>query len=125
MKIPANYLPIMPYLILNKEKAFLQFCKTVFGAQEQLIVPQDDRIMHGELRIFNAVIMFAGATDVYKEKSSGMYLYVDDVSIIYEKALSENAKSLMTPDNKGYGFTAGFEDPFGNQWWIVQAEKEC
>lgn len=23
-----------------------------------------------------------------------------------------------------YGYTAGFEDPFENQWWIVAGEKE-
>lgn len=60
MKIPEQYLPIMPYLILKDTKGFLKFTKE--GAEEQLIVPTEDgKIMHGEIRIFDAVVMFGNA----------------------------------------------------------------
>jgi PhnB protein len=124
MRIPDQYLPLMPYLIVNNAKAFAEFVKTVFGATEQLIVPEGEDIMHGELRVYDAVIMFAGASDTWNEKTAGMYIYVPDVSDIYNLALENGAKSLMPPEEKDYGFTAGFEDPFGNHWWIVEAEKD-
>lgn len=121
MNIPQNYLPVMPYLILKKAKAFMEFAKIVFDAKEQLIVPgENETIMHGELKIFDAVIMFAQAGDTWTEKTAGMYIYVKDVNKVYQKALENKAVSLMTPEKKEYGYSGGFEDPFGNHWWIVE-----
>jgi PhnB protein len=123
MKIPPQYLPVMPYLIVKDSKGFLQFAKDVFGATEQMIVPgENDQVMHGELRIHDAVIMFANATGNWSEKSAGMYMHVSDVDTVYDKALKNGATSLMPPQEKDYGYTAGFDDPFGNQWWIAQGE---
>jgi len=126
MKIPSEYLPVMPYLILKDSKGFLKFAKEIFNATEQMIVPSEDgsHIMHGEIKIFDAVIMFAQANENWHEKSAGMYLYLEDVNHVYSKAISHGSKSLMLPDKKEYGYTAGFEDPFGNQWWIVEGEKD-
>lgn len=125
MKIPSEYLPVMPYLILKDSKGFLKFAKEIFGATEQMIVPAEDgtHIMHGEIKIFDAVIMFAQANENWSEKPAGMYIYLEEVNHVYSKAISCGAKSLMLPDKKEYGYTAGFEDPFGNQWWIVEGEK--
>ncbi len=54
----------MPYLVLNDGKGFAEFAKSVFGATEQLIAPTDDnKIGHGELKIYDAVIMFANSGD--------------------------------------------------------------
>ena len=125
MKIPEQYLPVMPYLVLNKAKEFDEFAKLVFGATEQLIVPtEDNKIMHGELRIFDAVIMFASSGDNWKEKTAAMYLHVYNVNDLYNRALKHGAKSLGEPEQKEYGYTAGFEDPFGNQWFIVEAGED-
>jgi uncharacterized glyoxalase superfamily protein PhnB len=125
MKIPEQYLPIMPYLVLNDAKGFAEFAKSVFGATEQLIIPTDDnKIRHGELKIYDGVIMFADSGDNWVEKTAAMYLHVHDVNDIYNTALKQGAKSLGEPQQKDYGYSAGFEDPFGNQWFIVEAGKE-
>jgi PhnB protein len=122
MKIPENYLPLMPYSILDDATAFLAYAIKVFGATEQLIVPgQDGRgIMHGEIKIGDAVIMFAGSTASWKQKTSGMFLYVEDVNRTYNAGIEQGGTALQKPEQKEYGFSAGFEDPFGNQWWITQ-----
>jgi uncharacterized glyoxalase superfamily protein PhnB len=125
MKIPEQYLPVMPYLILEDARAFAEFAKSVFGAKEQLIVPAaDNKIMHGELKIHDAVIMFANSGANWSEMKAAMYLHVLDVKTVYEKAMQLGAKSLGEPGQKEYGYTAGFEDPFGNQWFVVEAEKD-
>ena len=125
MKIPEQYLPVMPYLIVKNAKKFMAFAKEVFNATEQLIVPaEDDKIMHGELKIHDAVIMFADASDTWNEKTAAMYMYVDNVNNIYHLALGNGATNLQAPEKKEYGYTAGFVDAFGNQWFIVEAEKE-
>lgn len=124
MKIPENYLPVMPYIIINDSAAFLQFTKTVFGATEQLIVPGEDgrSIMHGEIRIGTAVLMFANTNANWGAKSCGMFIYVEDTHKVYETALAHGATSLMQPVKQDYGYSGGFEDPFGNHWWICQGE---
>lgn len=124
MKIPKQYLPVMPYLILQDAGKFADFAKYVFGATEQLIVPAEGgKVMHGELRIFDAVIMFADAGGNWKEKTAAMYIYVTDVRKVYEAALENGARSLEQPQKKDYGFSAGFEDPHGNHWFIVEPEE--
>jgi len=124
MKIPAQYLPVMPYLIVSDAKGFFNFAKSVFGAKEQLIVPtENNEIMHGEIRIGDAIVMFADARGSWKEKTAAMYMYIPDVSEAFKSALDNGATSLEEPQEKEYGFSAGFEDPFGNYWFIVEAEK--
>ena len=123
MKIPKEYLPIMPYLIIPNAKAFIAFMKTVFDAKEQLIVDRTETlIMHGELRIGDAVIMLADATEQFKERAAGMFIYVSGVDSIYEKAITNGATMLMKPVKQEYGYTAGFQDAWGNQWWVVEGE---
>ncbi|HTA27220.1 MAG TPA: VOC family protein [Bacteroidia bacterium] len=123
MKIPEQYLPVMPYLIIKDAKAFKIFMMDVFGATEQELVPRDEHlIMHGELKIGDAIIMYADATEKYGARPSGMFIYIESVDEIYKRAMEKGSKSLMTPVKMEYGYTAGFEDSWGNQWWIVQGE---
>ena len=123
MKIPKEYLPIMPYLIIPNARGFVNFMKAVFDAKEQLVIDRTETlIMHGELRIHDAVIMFADATEQFKERAAGMFIYVIGVDDIYSKAIANGATMLMKPVKQEYGYTAGFQDTWGNQWWIVEGE---
>ncbi|MBC7450624.1 MAG: VOC family protein [Cytophagales bacterium] len=116
MKIPAQYLPLMPYLILKDSKGFHAFAQTVFHVTDQMVVPgENGNIMHGELKVFDAVIMSAQANANWTEKSAGMCVYVEGVDAINANTFAAGAKSLMSLEKNDYGYTAGFEDPFGNQ----------
>lgn len=122
MKTPPNYPQLMPYLMVNNAYDFMAFMKTVFGATEQLIVPRSEGIiMHGELRIGQAVIMFADATAEFKPFPGSIFIYVDDADKVFEKALSEGATMLQELENREYGRGGGFQDIFGNQWWVNTA----
>jgi Uncharacterized protein conserved in bacteria len=124
MKIPSQYLPVMPYLILQDAAGFWQFAQKVFGAKEQMMAPDEKGgIRHAEMRIGDAVIMFAGAVPDWPPKTAGMFLYVDNVDTVYAAAVQNGAQSLMEPQQREYGYTAGFDDPFGNQWWITAPEQ--
>jgi len=124
MKIPDNYLPVMPYIIIDDAAAFLAFTKNVFDAREHMIVPGDNgrTVMHGEIKIGDALIMFAGSSAAWGTKTSGMFIYVADVDKVYNAALRHGANSLMAPVQQDYGYSGGFEDPFGNHWWICKGE---
>lgn len=123
MQIPDYYLPVMPYLVLDKASDFLAYAKKVFNAEEKMIVPGESKtIMHGEIAIGKAVIMFAQATDTWKQQPAGMFLYVDDVDRVYNAGVEQGGTALDKPAEKDYGYSGGFADPFGNQWWIAQGE---
>jgi PhnB protein len=125
MKIPEQYNQLMPYLILKGTDGFKKFMEKVFEAKEQLIVPgKDGTVMHGELRIGEAVIMFGEASEQFNVMNAGMYLHVDDADITYKKALAAGAHVIagQEPSDKEYGRTCGVNDPFGNTWWITSVQ---
>jgi PhnB protein len=122
MKIPNQYNQLMPYLILKKSADFIQFMEKVFDAKEQMIVPaQDGSIMHGELKVGDAVVMFAEAGDQFPVMTAGMFIYVDNADTTYKKALDAAAITVegQEPSDKDYGRACGVKDPFGNTWWIT------
>lgn len=124
MKIPPHYNRLMPYIIIPDAYNFLEFMKKVFGATEQAIVPRSEGIiMHGELRVGEAVVMFADVTEQFEARPAGMFIYVGNTDETYKKAMEAGSTSLMTPMQQPYGYACGFRDPFGNDWWPVQAEK--
>jgi uncharacterized glyoxalase superfamily protein PhnB len=124
MQIPAQYNQLMPYLILSTASEFLEFAKTVFGATEQLMQHRPDgSVMHAELRIGQAVIMFADANETVSVRTAGMCLLVEDVDGVYAKAVSQGATTLQAPEDKDYGKQGGFQDKFGNQWWLIESIK--
>ncbi|CAN5213289.1 Dot/Icm type IV secretion system effector PhnB [soil metagenome] len=123
MKIPPQYNQLMPYLIIPDVAGFIVFMKEVFGAEEQILVPRSEGvIMHGELRIGDSVIMFADVTPEFAARPAGIFIYVDSVADTYKKAMTAGAISVMEPMQQSYGFTCGFKDKFGNDWWPTEGE---
>jgi PhnB protein len=121
MKIPDQYNRLMPYLIIPDAAGFIVFMKEVFAATEQIIVPRSEGvIMHGELRIGEAVIMFADVTPEFTARPAGIFIYVDSVEDTYKKAIAAGAISTMEPMQQSYGLTCGFKDRFGNDWWPTE-----
>lgn len=124
MKISSNHNRLMPYIIIPNAYGFIDFMKNIFGATEQAIIPRSEGvIMHGELRIGEAVIMFADTTEQIAAKPAGIFIYVENTDDTYKKAIDAGCISLMEPTQQPYGYTCGFHDPFGNDWWPVQPEK--
>ena len=125
MKIPEQHNQLMPYLIIKNAKDFNQFMEKVFNATEQFMLPREDgTLMHGELRIGNAVIMFAEAGEQFPVMNAGMFIYMEDTDVAYKKALAAGAVTVegQEPADKDYGRTCGVKDPFGNTWWITSVK---
>ena len=82
---------------------------------------EDGSLMHGELKIGNAVVMFAEAGGQFHVMNAGMFIYVDNADATYKKALAAGAMTVkgQEPSDKDYGRTCGVTDPFGNTWWIT------
>jgi len=123
LNIPEGYQTVMPYLIVKNAKGFLNFLQQIFGAQEKQVYPAPggNGIMHAEVTIGDSTIMFADSNEQYPPQNAGLYIHVANVDETYKKALVEGAASIIEPQKKDYGYTAGLKDPYGNTWWLVQA----
>jgi len=125
MSIPSQYNRVMPYLIVPGAQQFIEFMQDVFEATEQIIVPgREGLIMHAELRIGDSVIMLADTTAEFASRPAGIFIYVANVDETYRKALDKGSLSKMAPARQPYGYTCGFQDPFGNDWWPVEIPAE-
>lgn len=125
MQIPSQHSRLMPYMIVPNAYKFIEFMKYVFGATQQIIVHRSEGvIMHGELHIGDGVIMFADTTEQFPSRPAGIFIYVENVDETYQKALTSGATSTMEPSQQPYGYTCGFRDPFGNDWWPVEVARE-
>ncbi len=118
--IAEGYQQVMPYLIVENAAAFIEFTKTVFGAEENYKAMRDEKlIMHAEISIGSSVVMIADATELYKPQPAGLFVYVEDCDTVYNNALANGAASVSEPADQSYGRSAGFTDAFGNTWWIT------
>jgi PhnB protein len=120
MKIPEGYLPVMPYLVVSDAQKFIEFAKSIFSAILRYEQPRSEEgvIMHAELQIQQAVIMFCDATEEYRPCTAGMFLYLDNADEIYERAVDGGLKILIGLEDRSYGRGFGFEDEWNNQWWV-------
>jgi len=122
VNLPEGYQTVMPYLILKNAQGFIKFTKDVFRAQEiQIIMRDDEVIMHGEITIGGSVIMFAEQSEEFGVQNAGLFVYLDNCDKTYEVALANGATTIMEPADQNYGRSAGIKDPFGNIWWLTTA----
>ena len=81
--------------------------------------------MHAELKIGDSIIMLSDSTPEFMAMASMLYVYVEDVDVVYKKALQAGGTSVSEPKNQFYGDrSAGVRDPLGNHWGIVTHFEE-
>ena len=127
--IPEGYPRVMPYLIVDGGAAAIDFYKSVLGASERMRMGgPDGKVGHAELEIGESVVMLADEhpdMDARGPKSMGgtpvsLYVYVEDVDGVFERAIEAGAKELQPVEDKFYGDrSGGFEDPFGHRWHVA------
>jgi PhnB protein len=133
-KIPKDYHSITPVLIVKNGDKAIEFYKNGFGVEERCRMKSPDgRVAHAELKLGDSVFMLS---DEYPEmkchspKTIGgspvsMYVYVDDVDSVFNKAISAGAKVLDPVKDQFWGDRHGrLEDPFGHLWSIATHKKD-
>jgi len=120
MKKREGYTNVSPYLVVTDAQKQIDFLKRVFSAPEKLRhTDPEGSIQHAEITIGDSTVMIGQQGDQWKARQNTCYVYLDDVDSVYRLALEAGAKSIAEPEDKPYGDrTAGFEDPWGNYWWI-------
>jgi PhnB protein len=127
--VPDGYPQVSPSLSVEGADAAITFYTGVLGATERLRMPTPDgKIAHAELQFGDSVVMLSDEMpemDARSPKAVGgtpvtMFVYVEDVDAVFDRATKAGAKVLRPVEDQFYGDRTGtFEDPFGHRWSIA------
>jgi PhnB protein len=126
--IPDGVSVVMPMLVCRDAAAEIDFCKTTFDAVELVRRPgPDGNVVHAALTIGGAMVMIEGEwpgivnRPPQPDGSSPVviYVYVEDVDAVIERAVAAGAKILLPVKNQFWGDRTGrILDPSGHVWTI-------
>jgi PhnB protein len=119
MNIPEGHNTVMPYLMMEDARRFIEFIKDVFDAKMTHESERDGMVGHCEARIGDSTMMFSQSRDEWKPATANLFVYVDDADETYRKALASGATTVMEIADQEYGRSGGVTDPLGNVWWIT------
>src|ERR1035437_3390106 len=103
---------VIPMLVCRDAASEIEFCKTAFGAVELSRRPSPDgTVVHATLTIGEGMIMVHGefpnlASRAPQSDSSSpvvIYLYVEDVDTVIDRAVTAGAKVLLPATNAFWG----------------------
>jgi len=119
--IPEGAHTVTPYLVVEGIPKLLDFLKQAFGAQERFRMARPDGgVMHADVKIGDSIVMMGEAMGEWKPKPCSLYLYVEDVDAVYQRAIDAGGTKVREPSNQFYGDrTGGVIDPCGNYWGIA------
>ncbi|QBA63987.1 VOC family protein [Muriicola soli] len=118
---PEGFGTVNAYLFSQDPSQLIEFLKNAFFAEEisRTINPKNGEIANAILKIGYSCFMISQARAQFLNMRTSMYLYVDDVDIIHQRAVDSGAKVEFEPANMDYGDRqSGIIDPSGNYWWI-------
>jgi len=125
--IPPGYRTVTPYLVVKDGGKAIDYYKEAFGANSVVRMDAPDgRIMHAEFKIGDSMIMLTEEIGPNRSPQSlggtpvSIFLYVEDVDSVYNKAVAAGAKADMPPQDMFWGDRFGkLTDPFGHQWALA------
>lgn len=134
--IPDHYRRVTPSLIVDGAARALEFYAAVFGATERLRFPgPDGTIGHAEIEIGDSVVIVEDASPSMGTKAPPaggldgtpvfLYIYVEDVDAVIERAAGLGATVKRPARDQFYGNRDGFiVDPFGHGWTVGSHVKD-
>lgn len=109
---------IVPYLSYVDAKAAMVFLSKAFGLETvQAFDGSDGRLMHGEMRFGDGVIMLGSVEAAPATQSPGIYVVVPDVDAHHQRAVAAGAAIVYPPQDTEFG-TRRYraKDPEGHEW---------
>ena len=109
---------IVPYFSYVDARAAIAFLSDAFGLEAvQSYDGEDGRVMHGEMRFGNGVIMLGSVDAPPATQSPGVYLVVPDVDAHFTRARAAGAHIVYPPEDTEFG-TRRYRarDPEGHEW---------
>ena len=121
---PVGYATVNPFIIADDATGLIEFLKQVFGAAERpdaRTLDADGLLLHAELAIGDATIMFGERKPDWPFTPSLLQVYVDDVVGTLNGARQLGA-TVVTEPTDFFGDTfCRFRDPWGNLWWVYRS----
>jgi PhnB protein len=119
----AGYATVNPFVITHDADGLIDVVKQVFRATERpeaRTLDDDGLLLHAELAIGNATVMFAERKPGWPFTPSLLQVYVDDVDATLKVARQLGA-TMVTEPTDFFGDTfSRFRDPWGNLWWVYR-----
>ncbi len=133
--IPEGFHSLIPSLVVRDAAAAIEFYKRVFGAKTRRVFhAPDGSIGHAELQIGDSILMLSDEfpeMNIFSPKlpdgntSSSLFLYIENVDAVFEKAVSAGATIIMPLEDAFWGDrTGGIVDPFGHHWLLATHIKD-
>ena len=132
--MPRFVRAVIPMLVCADAAAEIEFCKAAFGAAElSRRAAEDGSVTHATLGIGELLIMVHGETRhlasraPLKDGSSPVviYLYLDDVDGVVERAVAAGARILTPLEDQFWGDRMGrIVDPQGHVWNVASRVQE-
>lgn len=132
--IPDNSSVVIPMLVCQDVSAEIDFCKTKFGAVELGRRPgPDGNVIHALLTISEAMIIIEAEWPTIASRAPQpdgsspvvIYVYVEDVDAVIERAVAAGARILLPVKNQFWGDRTGrIIDPSGHVWTISTRVEE-
>lgn len=110
---------VRPYL--HGPVSLINFVTEVLGAKELERHEFGPDKFHVEMQVGDSVLVIEAGEYPHPMDAltNSVYVYVQDVDAVYEKAIQLGGKSISTPTDKPYRERqASFKDSAGNTWWI-------
>ena len=120
---PAGYATVNPFIIADDANGLIEFLKQVFSATERpeaRTMDADGLLLHAELAIGNATIMFAERKPDWPFTPSLLQVYVDDVVSTLNVARQTRRDGGHRTNRLLRDTFSRFRDPWGNLWWVYR-----
>jgi PhnB protein len=132
--IPDGVPVVMPMLVCRDPSAEIDFCKTTFGAVELGRRPgPDGTLAHALMTIGPAMVMIEREWPTLASRAPQpdgsspvvIYVYVEDVDNVIERAVAAGAQVLLPVKNQFWGDRTGrITDPSGHVWTVSTRVEE-
>lgn len=129
--IPDGYRRVTPALVVQGGVKALEFYAEVFDATERMRFPgPGGTIAHAEIEIGDSVVIVEDASPEMGTEApppggldgspTFLFVYVEDVDAVVERAVALGATLRRPPQDQFYGDRDGhIVDPFGHGWTIA------
>ncbi len=117
---------VTPYLMVVDPNRLVRFLEAAFEAEVTYRTTGAGGGEHIELRIGDSRIMVGGGGPVEENRPAALFLYVEEVDGLHDRAVDAGATSMMEPAEGrfGGGRGAGVVDPTGNQWFLGRHDPD-
>jgi hypothetical protein len=69
-------------------------------------------------------LVLAGYRAEYPARPCVQFAYIDDVDVVFQRALAAGAEPIVEPSQQPWGDrVGGFHDPSKNRWWVAIRSK--